>query len=156
MSWLGRIRNKQVRFWFGLICYLELANSKSFPVAEKMMRATSASQRTDSSSAFLSSPLLLLENVTCLAVMLSIFLILIFSLAILRILSPKKKISGKLKALFFKFPFLSFFFNRQEDIIELDKGYIEKRPSINITLVKFPFLATDVQHGKANKSKKTH
>uniref|UniRef100_A0A2P2J909 K-box region and MADS-box transcription factor family protein n=1 Tax=Rhizophora mucronata TaxID=61149 RepID=A0A2P2J909_RHIMU len=39
------------------------------------MRATSASQRTESSSAFLKSPLLRFENVTCLAVALSIFLI---------------------------------------------------------------------------------
>jgi Fe2+ transport system protein B len=62
--------------------YLELENSKSFPVAEKMMRATSASHRTESSSAFFKSPRLLLEKVTCLAVTLSIFLILIFSLAI--------------------------------------------------------------------------
>ena len=61
---------------------LELENSKSFPVEENMIRATSASQRTESSSAFLKSPLLLLEKVTCLAVALSIFLIWIFSLAI--------------------------------------------------------------------------
>jgi Fe2+ transport system protein B len=65
--------------------YLELENSKSFPVAEKIMSATSASQRTESSSAFFKSPRLLLEKVTCLAVTLSIFLILIFSLAILYI-----------------------------------------------------------------------
>ena len=61
---------------------LELENSKSLPVEENMIRATSASQRTESSSAFLKSPLLLLEKVTCLAVALSIFLIWIFSLAI--------------------------------------------------------------------------
>uniref|UniRef100_A0A2P2K013 Uncharacterized protein n=2 Tax=Rhizophora mucronata TaxID=61149 RepID=A0A2P2K013_RHIMU len=64
------------------MAYLELEYSKSLPVAEKIMRATSASQRTESSAAFLKSPRLLLEKVTCLAVMLSIFLILIFSLAI--------------------------------------------------------------------------
>lgn len=63
--------------------YLVLEYSNSLPVAEKMIRATSASQRTESSSAFLKSPRLLLEKVTCLAVTLSIFLILIFSLAIL-------------------------------------------------------------------------
>lgn len=61
---------------------LELQYSKSLPVEEKMIRATSASQRTESSSAFLKSPLRRLENVTCLAVALSIFLIWIFSLAI--------------------------------------------------------------------------
>lgn len=54
---------------------LKLEYSKSFPVEEKTTRATSASQRTESSSAFLKSPLRRLENVTCLAVALSIFLI---------------------------------------------------------------------------------
>lgn len=48
-----------------------------------MTIATSASQSTESSSAFLNSPLLLLEKVTCLAVALSIFLICIFSLAMI-------------------------------------------------------------------------
>jgi len=62
--------------------YLELEYSKSLPVAEKMIRAISASHRTESSAAFLKIPLLLFEKVTCLAVMLSIFLIFIFSLAI--------------------------------------------------------------------------
>jgi hypothetical protein len=46
------------------------------------MRAISASQRVESSIAFLNSPLLLLEKVTCLAVVLSIFLIWIFLLVI--------------------------------------------------------------------------
>uniref|UniRef100_A0A2P2M547 Dormancy associated MADS-box protein Truncated DAM3 n=1 Tax=Rhizophora mucronata TaxID=61149 RepID=A0A2P2M547_RHIMU len=46
------------------------------------MRAISASERVESSLAFLKSPFLLLEKVTCLAVILSIFLILIFCLAI--------------------------------------------------------------------------
>lgn len=50
------------------------------------MTPTSASQRMESSSAFLKSPLLLLEKVTCLAVVLWIFLIWIFSLAILNLL----------------------------------------------------------------------
>ena len=61
---------------------LELAYSKSFPVSEKTMRPISASQRVESSNAFLKSPLLLFENVTCLAVALSIFLIWIFLLVI--------------------------------------------------------------------------
>lgn len=46
------------------------------------MRATSASHKTESSLAFLNSPLRRLEKVTCLAVALSIFLIWIFSFAI--------------------------------------------------------------------------
>lgn len=46
------------------VTYLELEYSKSLPVAEKMMRATSASQRMESSSAFLKSPLRRLEKVT--------------------------------------------------------------------------------------------
>ena len=61
---------------------LELAYWKSFPVSEKTMRPISASQRLESSKAFLKSPLLLFENVTCLAVVLSIFLIWIFLLGI--------------------------------------------------------------------------
>lgn len=77
-KWIGRERERD----------LELEYSKSLPVAEKMIRATSASQRTESSSAFLKIPLRLLEKVTCLAVALSIFLIWIFSLAIsLRLLA---------------------------------------------------------------------
>jgi cytoskeletal protein RodZ len=85
---------------------LELAYSKSFPVEEKTMRANSASQRVESSKAFLNSPLLLLEKVTCLAVVLSIFFIWIFLLVIFapknnptaplhqtnQILSPKSKL----------------------------------------------------------------
>lgn len=47
---------------------LKLEYSKSLPVEEKMMRATSASHKTESSSAFLINPLLLFEKVTCLAV----------------------------------------------------------------------------------------
>ena len=66
--------------------YLELAYSKSLLVVEKTMRAISASQRVDSSWAFLKRPFLLFENVTCLAFMLSIFLIGIFFLAILILL----------------------------------------------------------------------
>nr|AFK35727.1 unknown [Medicago truncatula] len=54
---------------------LKLEYSKSFPVEEEMMRATSASHKTESSSAFLINPLLLFEKVTCLAVEFSIFFI---------------------------------------------------------------------------------
>lgn len=62
--------------------YLELEYSKSFPVEEKMMRATSASHRTESSSAFLKIPRRRFDKVTCLAAGSAIFLIWIFSLAI--------------------------------------------------------------------------
>lgn len=55
--------------------HLELENSYSFPLGEKMMSATSASQRTDSSNAFLSSPFLRFEKVTCLLVAFSILFI---------------------------------------------------------------------------------
>jgi hypothetical protein len=51
---------------------LELANWESLPVEEKTTSATSASQSTPSSSAFLNSPRLLLEKVTCRAAALSI------------------------------------------------------------------------------------
>jgi cytoskeletal protein RodZ len=75
-------------------------------VEEKTMRANSESQRVESSKAFLNSPLLLLEKVTCLAVVLSIFFIWIFLLVIFapknnptaplhqtnQILSPKSKL----------------------------------------------------------------
>lgn len=47
-----------------------------------MIRATSASQRTESSKAFLRSPLLLFENVTCLLVAFSILFIWVFPLTI--------------------------------------------------------------------------
>lgn len=59
-----------------------LENSKSFPVLEKIMRATSASQRTDSSCAFFSNPTRRFEKVTCLLVAFSILLISIFPLPI--------------------------------------------------------------------------
>jgi hypothetical protein len=62
--------------------YLELANWESLPVEENTMSATSASQRTDSSSAFLKSPRRRLENVTCRAAALSILFISRRSLAI--------------------------------------------------------------------------
>lgn len=64
---------------------LELEKSKSLPVEEKTIRPISASQRVESSWAFLINPLLLFEKVTCLAVILSIFLIWILCLTI----SPK-------------------------------------------------------------------
>ena len=51
---------------------LELANWESLPVEEKTTSATSASQSTASSSAFLNSPRLRLEKVTCRAAALSI------------------------------------------------------------------------------------
>jgi len=51
------------------------------------MSATSASQRTDNSKAFLSSPFLLLEKVTCLLVAFSILFIWVFPLTII---IPKK------------------------------------------------------------------
>jgi hypothetical protein len=57
-----------------------LAKWKSLPVAEKTTRPTSASQRMESSSAFLNSPRRLLEKVTCLAARLSILRIAIRSL----------------------------------------------------------------------------
>ena len=57
---------------------LELEYSKNFPAAEKTICAISASHSVESSCAFLKSPLLLFEKVTCLAAVLSIFLIWIF------------------------------------------------------------------------------
>jgi len=56
----------------------ELENSKSLPVLEKTMTATSESQRMASSCAFLNKPVLRLEKVTCLLLALSIRLISIF------------------------------------------------------------------------------
>lgn len=55
--------------------YLELAKWDSFPVEEKTMSATSASQSTESSSAFLNRPRRRLEKVTCRAAALSILFI---------------------------------------------------------------------------------
>lgn len=52
--------------------YPTLLNSQSLPPVEKIMRETSASQRTESSQAFLSKPLFLLEKVTCLVILFSI------------------------------------------------------------------------------------
>ena len=49
-----------------------LEYSKSLPLVEKTMRATSASQSTEISCAFLSKPDLLFENVTCLLILFSI------------------------------------------------------------------------------------
>ncbi|KAL6012703.1 hypothetical protein ACLOJK_003192, partial [Asimina triloba] len=62
---------------------LELAKSWSFPVLEKIMRPTSASHKMASSLAFFSSPVLLLEKVTCRLVELSMRRITIFPLPIL-------------------------------------------------------------------------
>jgi len=56
----------------------ELENSKSLPVLEKTMTATSESHRMESSCAFLNKPVLRLEKVTCLLLALSILLISIF------------------------------------------------------------------------------
>lgn len=52
----------------------------------------SASQSVESSRAFLKSPLLLFEKVTCLAVMLSIFLICIFFLVIISLNNNQHKL----------------------------------------------------------------
>ncbi|CAA7400940.1 unnamed protein product [Spirodela intermedia] len=73
--------------------HLLLKNSESLPVEEKTITPISASQSMASSSAFLNRPLLRFEKVTCLVVVFSIFLILIFSLTIpsfsvLRLLLP--------------------------------------------------------------------
>lgn len=62
--------------------YLELENSKSFPFWEKMIKATSTSQRTESSYAFFRSPTLRFEKVTCLLVAFSIRFISTFPLTI--------------------------------------------------------------------------
>lgn len=61
---------------------LVLEKSWRRPVLEKMMRATSASQRMASSFAFLMSPFRRFEKVTCLLVLLSIRRITIFPLPI--------------------------------------------------------------------------
>jgi hypothetical protein len=60
--------------------YLQLQYCVSFPDGENMMRPTSMSHNTDSSYAFLISPLRRLEYVTCLFVGFSIFLISNFTL----------------------------------------------------------------------------
>lgn len=53
--------------------YLESVEySKSLPLVEKTIKATSASQSTEISCAFLSSPDLLFEKVTCLLILFSI------------------------------------------------------------------------------------
>jgi len=48
---------------------------ESFPVLEKMMRPIWASDSIDNSRVFFNNPVLLFENVTCLVVLFSIFLI---------------------------------------------------------------------------------
>ncbi len=68
--------------WWWCSYLPELANSKSFPVLEKTISATSASHSTASSCAFFNKPPRLLENVTCLLVAFSIFFISIFPLPI--------------------------------------------------------------------------
>lgn len=65
-----------------LAAYPLLEYSKSLPVLEKMITATSASQRTASSFDFLSKPARLFENVTCLLLAFSILLISILPLPI--------------------------------------------------------------------------
>lgn len=53
--------------------YLEWVEySNNFPLEEKTMRATWASQRTEISCAFFSNPVLRFENVTCLLILFSI------------------------------------------------------------------------------------
>lgn len=84
--WRKKSKENGTEIYIYIYIYLELAYSKSLLVVEKTMRAISASQRVDSSWAFLKRPFLLFENVTCLAFMLSIFLIGIFFLAILILL----------------------------------------------------------------------
>lgn len=49
-----------------------VANSNSFPLVEKTMRATSASHRTEISCAFFNKPDLRLEKVTCRLILFSI------------------------------------------------------------------------------------
>jgi len=49
-----------------------LEYSKSLPLVEKIMRATSASQSTEISCAFFNKPDLLFEKVTCLLILFSI------------------------------------------------------------------------------------
>jgi len=61
---------------------LLLAYSYSRPRFEKTIRATSASQSTDNSYAFLSKPFLRLQKVTCRLVVFSILLISIFPLPV--------------------------------------------------------------------------
>ena len=59
------------------------------PLEEKIMRASSASQRTESSKAFLRSPFRRFENVTCRLVAFSILLIWVFPLTIFLFLLRK-------------------------------------------------------------------
>lgn len=68
------MNQQQLLFLVSWLCiYLELLqNSYSFPLLEKMIRATSASHRTESSYAFFSSPFLRLAKVTCLLILFSI------------------------------------------------------------------------------------
>jgi len=61
------VRLKNTHTYHGSLEY-----SKSLPLVEKTMRATSASQSTEISWAFLSKPDLLFENVTCLLILFSI------------------------------------------------------------------------------------
>lgn len=72
--------------------YPELEYSQSFPVLEKTITATSASQRIASSRAFLSSPFRLLENVTCLLFAFSILFISILPLPITNHTHKRKNI----------------------------------------------------------------
>ena len=72
------------------LIYLELANSLSLPLGEKMITATSASHRTESSKAFFRRPLRRFENVTCRLVAFSMRRICVFPRTIF--LLYKKKI----------------------------------------------------------------
>lgn len=63
-------------------------NSKRRPAGEKTRSATSASQRTESSNAFLKRPPFLFENLTCLLVLSSILANLTFPLFFFVFASP--------------------------------------------------------------------
>lgn len=84
--------------------YLESVEySNSFPLWEKTIKATSASQRTEISWAFLSNPVLLLEKVTCLLILFSMRFNCTFPL-------PMDSLSLSLLLLFFFLSLISFFF----------------------------------------------
>ena len=92
--------------------YLEvLQNSQSLPRLEKIIRATSASQRTESSQAFLRSPFLRFANVTCLFILFSI----LFSSTLPLPISS----NNYTKALFFNFLSLFVYQNIQSSSLSL-------------------------------------
>ena len=76
-----------------------LEYSKSFPLWEKTITATSASHKTEISLAFFSNPVLLLEKVTCLLILFSMRFNWTLPLPMFDFL-----------LLFYVFSFLSFFF----------------------------------------------